>query len=173
MAKVSSTREIIEKLQEYEEKHGIGAVIGISTICNADRAIEFIFEVVNDSDYNRVFNNKDDRYKETQIKISSIDDNILFDSINHGSKYTFNCEFMDDNEYFLSVLVYENNNGEIVNKYELWINMTEDPETMYYMNGNKPKDKNFEDILLEYLEDNYPDYFPPAIQELKYNDLSA
>lgn len=162
MAKVASTKEIIEKLQEYEEKHGIGAVIGISTVCNGDRTIEYIFEIANDSDYNRVFNNKDDHYKEIHIEISSVDDNIFFNSINNESKYTFNCEFMDDNEYFLLVLVYENNNGEIVNKYELWINMTEDPETMYYMNGNKPKDKNFEETLIAYLEDNFPDYFIPA-----------
>lgn len=70
----------------------------------------------------------------------------------------FDCKFMDSNDEFLSVLVYENDG----NKYEVWINMLESPETMYYLEGSKPNDKNFENILLEYLKENYPDYFPPV-----------
>ena len=77
MAKVASTREIIEKLEAYEKIHGVGAVIGITTVCNGDRTVEYKLEIANDSDLNRVFNN-DGSYKETVIEISSIDDNELF-----------------------------------------------------------------------------------------------
>ncbi len=164
MSKVVSTREIIERLQEYEEEHGIGVVTDISTICNGDKITEYILEIANNSIHNKVFNNKDNRYKKTKIEILSVDDNIFFNSINH--EYTFKSEFMDDYETFLSILVYDNNS----NKYEVWINMSEAPETMYYMNGNKPKDKNFEDILLKYLEKNYPDYFLPAILTYRLSD---
>lgn len=75
--KVASTREMIEKLQEYEKENGVGAVVGISTIMNGDRTIEYILRIANDSDYNRVFK-KDGKYKETEIEISSIDDLDLF-----------------------------------------------------------------------------------------------
>ena len=77
MAKVASTREIIEKLEAYEKIHGVGAVIGIATVRNGDRTVEYKLEIANDSDWNRVFNN-DGSYKETVIEISSIDDNELF-----------------------------------------------------------------------------------------------
>lgn len=76
--KVASTREIIEKLQEYEKENGVGAVIGISTIMNGDRTVEYILRIANDSDYNRVFK-KDGKYKETEIEISSIEDVKLFE----------------------------------------------------------------------------------------------
>lgn len=75
--KVASTREIIEKLQEYEKENGIGAVLGIATIGNGDRTIEYKLRIANDSDHNRVFNN-DGKYKETEIEISSIEDLELF-----------------------------------------------------------------------------------------------
>jgi len=78
MSKVASTREIIEKLQAYEKINGIGAVIGLATVANRDRTVEYKFEIVNDSDYNRVFNNEDNHYKETVIEISSIEDKDLF-----------------------------------------------------------------------------------------------
>lgn len=75
--KVASTREIIEKLQAYEKLNGVGAVVGISTICGGDRTIEYKLRIANDSDYNRVFNN-DGTYKETEIEISAIGDTELF-----------------------------------------------------------------------------------------------
>lgn len=77
--KVASTREIIEKLQEYEKENGVGAVVGISTIMNGDRKVEYKLRIANDSDYNRVFK-KDGKYKETEIEISSIDDILLFEN---------------------------------------------------------------------------------------------
>lgn len=75
--KVASTREIIEKLQEYENENGVGAVLGIATIGNGDRTVEYKLRIANDSDYNRVFK-KNGKYKETEIEISSIDDLTLF-----------------------------------------------------------------------------------------------
>ena len=75
--KVASTREIIEKLQAYEKLNGVGAVVGIATICNGNRDIEYKIRIANDSDYNRVFKN-DGKYKEIEIEISSIDDLDLF-----------------------------------------------------------------------------------------------
>lgn len=76
--KVASTREIIEKLQEYEKQNWVGAVVGISTIMNGDRTVEYTLRIANDSDYNRVFK-KDGKYKETEIEISSIEDVKLFE----------------------------------------------------------------------------------------------
>lgn len=163
MSKVASTREIIEKLQNYEDRSGIGAVIEVSTFCNGDRTNQYEFIVANDSNYNRVVNNKDGHYKETTIKISSIDDDILF---SQKTTYIFNCEFIDDDERFLSVLAYEKNEKN-EKKFEVWIDMIEDPETMYYKCGNKPIDKAFEDILICYLEDNYPDYFSSEVLEFR------
>lgn len=75
--KVASTREIIEKLQEYENENGVGAVLGIATVGNGDRTVEYKLRIANDSDYNRVFK-KDGKYRETEIEISSIDDLTLF-----------------------------------------------------------------------------------------------
>ena len=77
--KVASTRDIIERLQEYERLHGVGAVTGLATICNGDRTVEYKFEIANDSDYNRVFNNSDDHFKETVIEIPSVLDTELFE----------------------------------------------------------------------------------------------
>ncbi len=76
--KVASTREIIEKLQEYEKQNGVGAVLGIATVGNGDRTVEYRLRIANDSDYNRVFKN-DGKYKETEIEISSIEDVKLFE----------------------------------------------------------------------------------------------
>lgn len=77
--KVASTRDIIERLQEYERIHGVGAVTGLTTICNGDRTVEYKFEIANDSDYNRVFNNNDNHFKETVIEIPSVLDTELFE----------------------------------------------------------------------------------------------
>lgn len=79
--KVASTREIIEKLQEYERLNGIGAIIGISTYMHGDRKFQYKFEIANDSDYNRVFHNNDNHYKVTNIEISSIGDLEIFKNI--------------------------------------------------------------------------------------------
>ena len=68
--KCASTRELIEKLKDYEESHGIGAIIGISQICFPDRSIEYKLTIENNS------NRNSDKYEE--IDISSIDDKELF-----------------------------------------------------------------------------------------------
>ena len=78
MAKVASTREIIEKLEAYEKIHGVGAVVGIATVLNGDRTVAYKLEIANDSDFNRIFNN-DGSYKETMIEISAIEDDELFE----------------------------------------------------------------------------------------------
>lgn len=75
--RVASTREIIEKLQEYEKENGVGAVLGIATVGNGDRTVEYKLRIANDSDYNRV-KKKDGKYKETEIEVSSIVDLELF-----------------------------------------------------------------------------------------------
>ena len=77
MSKVASTREIIEKLEAYEKIHGVGAVIGISIVCDGDRTVEYELKIANDSEWNRVVN-KNDSYKKTVIEIASIDDDELF-----------------------------------------------------------------------------------------------
>lgn len=77
--KVASTRDIIEKLQEYEKQHGIGAITGLSTICSGDRTIEYEFEIANDSNHNKVFHNDDKHYKRTIIEIPSVLDTELFE----------------------------------------------------------------------------------------------
>lgn len=64
-------------MQEYEKENGVGAVLGIATVGNGDRTVEYKLRVANDSDYNRVFNNNG-KYKETEIEISSIEDLELF-----------------------------------------------------------------------------------------------
>jgi len=75
--KVASTREMIEKLQEYERTNDVGAIVCIATVCNGDRKVEYRVEIANDSDMNRVFK-KDGNYKEKVVEISSIDDDELF-----------------------------------------------------------------------------------------------
>ena len=76
--RIASTREIIEKLEAYEKEHGIGAVVSIGRICSLDEDVGiFSFNIVNDSDYNRMVD--EDNYKETTIQISSIDDDELFE----------------------------------------------------------------------------------------------
>lgn len=75
--KVASTHELIEKLQAYKKENGIGAIIGIGTYCAGDRENQYVIEIANDSNRNRVFIH-DDNYKETKIDISAVQDNELF-----------------------------------------------------------------------------------------------
>ena len=65
-----------ERVEAFIE-NGIGAVKGIAIICDGDRETEYIFRIANDSDSNRIFT-KNGKYKETEIRISSILDDILF-----------------------------------------------------------------------------------------------
>lgn len=75
---VSTTSEIIKKLQEYEAKYGVGVIISIGTYCAGDRTDNYRFEIANDSYYNEALNNEDDHYYREFIKISAIDDDIIF-----------------------------------------------------------------------------------------------
>ena len=43
--KVASTKEMIEKLMEYEREYGVGAVTSIATVCSGDRKNEYYFEM--------------------------------------------------------------------------------------------------------------------------------
>lgn len=76
--KVASTHEIIEKLVEYEKENGVGAVTSIARIGSGDRTVEYVIEVSNKSDADRVFHHEG--YEETTIKISSIEDTNLFNN---------------------------------------------------------------------------------------------
>jgi len=73
--KVTSTHEMIEKLQKYEKENGVGAIIGISIVGGSD--ISYIIEIANDSNANKIFA-KDGKYKETKIEISSTLDSDIF-----------------------------------------------------------------------------------------------
>lgn len=76
-SKVASTHDVIEKLQQYEKEHGVGAIVGVSIHMNGDRESEFCFEIANDSDGNRVLA-KDGKYKRLNVEIPSVLDNTLF-----------------------------------------------------------------------------------------------
>lgn len=76
--KVASTHEIIEKLEEYEKENGVGAIVSLSTMCRGDRTVQYVFEIANDSDGNRVLAPDKDRYKRTKIEISAVLDDSLF-----------------------------------------------------------------------------------------------
>lgn len=43
--KVASTKELIEKLMEYEREHGVSAVTSIATVCAGNRQNEYYFEM--------------------------------------------------------------------------------------------------------------------------------
>lgn len=43
--KVASTKELIEKLMEYEREHGVSAVTSIATVCVGNRKNEYYFEM--------------------------------------------------------------------------------------------------------------------------------
>lgn len=59
--KVASVKEIIEKLQEYENEYGSGgAVTSIGVVCNGDRTTEYIFHL------------QDGMGNETTIEIDSV-----------------------------------------------------------------------------------------------------
>ena len=76
-SKVASTHDVIERLQQYEKEHGVGAIVGVSIHMNGDRENEFCFEIANDSNGNR-FYAEDVKYKKTDVEIPSVLDNTLF-----------------------------------------------------------------------------------------------
>lgn len=75
---VSSTRELIEKLQEYERRNGIGAIRSIGTYVAGNRTINYVIEIANDTYDNETMNNADGHFKKEVIEIAAIDENTLF-----------------------------------------------------------------------------------------------
>ena len=75
---VSTTSEVIKKLQEYEAKYGVGAIIGISRYGRGDRKENYGIEIANDSYWNAENNNEDNHYRSGSIIISAIDDDEIF-----------------------------------------------------------------------------------------------
>lgn len=85
---VASTREIIEKLEAYEKFHGVGAVLGITTICNGNRTVEYILEI------------EDKAREEIAIEISSIDRNNLYQHHEQPkNEYIFTITYNFDGAY--------------------------------------------------------------------------
>ena len=66
MIKVASTSDVISLLQEYEKEHGTGAIHGISTICQGDRTVEYVFYI------------SDQSCRDTKLEIPSVDISVIF-----------------------------------------------------------------------------------------------
>ena len=66
MIKIASTSDVIRLLQEYEADHGAGAIHGISTICQGDRTVEYVFYI------------SDQSCRDTKLEIPSVDISIIF-----------------------------------------------------------------------------------------------
>ena len=75
---VSTTSEVIKKLQEYEAKYGVGAIRTIGTCYAGDRKENYGIEIANDSYWNEKLNNEDNHYHSKTIIISAIDDEEIF-----------------------------------------------------------------------------------------------
>ena len=71
---VSTTSEVIKKLQEYEAKYGTGVIRSIGTYCAGDRENNYYITIANDSFWNEKLNNEDSE----RIIISAIDDDEIF-----------------------------------------------------------------------------------------------
>lgn len=67
MIKVASTSDVIRLLQEYEAEHGTGAIHGISTICQGDRTVEYVFYI------------GDQSCMDTKLEIPSVDIGVIFE----------------------------------------------------------------------------------------------
>ena len=55
---VSTTSEVIKKLQEYEAKYGTGVIRSIGTYCAGDRENNYYITIANDSFWNEKLNNE-------------------------------------------------------------------------------------------------------------------
>ncbi len=75
---VSTTSEVIKKLQEYEAKYGTGVIRSIGTYCAGDRENNYYITIANDSFWNEKLNNEDSHYHSERIIISAIDDDEIF-----------------------------------------------------------------------------------------------
>ncbi len=45
MIKCASTKSVIELLQNFEKKHGVGSITSIGSVCSGNRTVEYIFHV--------------------------------------------------------------------------------------------------------------------------------
>ena len=52
--KVASTKEVIEKLMEYEREHGVAALTSIASVCSGTRQNEYYFELKDAKGQNQV-----------------------------------------------------------------------------------------------------------------------
>ena len=80
---VSSTTELIEKLQDYEKRNGVGAIRSIDFYLNGNRKTNYILRIANGSCRNE-FEDRDrgdERFQEESIEISAVDDELLFSHI--------------------------------------------------------------------------------------------
>lgn len=74
---VSSTRELIELLQDYERRNGIGAIRSVGTYISGRRDKNFILNIANDSLFNEVDEANASFHIET-IETTAVEDDILF-----------------------------------------------------------------------------------------------
>lgn len=75
---VSTTTEMIEKLQDYERRNGVGAIRAISLCGSMKRENNFILFVSNQSMASEMEQLDKDYLQEERIEISAIDDELLF-----------------------------------------------------------------------------------------------
>ena len=75
---VSTTSEIIQKLQEYESKYGVGSIISIGTYMSGDRKNNYRFEIENAPWSIQYDENESERYHRECIEISAIDEDKVF-----------------------------------------------------------------------------------------------
>lgn len=73
---VSTTRELIEKLQDYEKRNGVGAIRSIGFYCAGDRKDNYVLSIANNSTENEVLN--DENFRVETIVISAVDEDLLF-----------------------------------------------------------------------------------------------
>ena len=65
MIKCASTKAVIELLQSFEEKHGVGSITSIGSVCSGSRTVEYIFHV------------KDKNGNEISIEVPSEEESIV------------------------------------------------------------------------------------------------
>lgn len=75
---VATTSEIIKKLQEYEEKYGVGAVVSIRSDIRKNREYNYYFTIINDSYWNSQNKNEDKHFCCEEVDIVAVNDDEIF-----------------------------------------------------------------------------------------------
>lgn len=75
---VSTTTEMIKKLQDYEKRNGVGAIRSIGFYVSGNRKNNYILEIANRSFSSEIEDNDNGNFREERIEISAIDDELLF-----------------------------------------------------------------------------------------------